>query len=257
MKYLLFPVKLFYHLYAFAVFVGLMLLVLPFVVIATLFGRVIGGNITIRLCQFWADVMFFLGGLRQTNTYLSPHDPKKRYVFVVNHISYLDPPAIIKAIRKQPFRVLGKYEMTKFPIFGFIYRNAAIMVDRSSVRNRAKSIHLLRNAVKKNISIVVFPEGTFNETGYPLKRFFDGAFRIAIETQTPVKPVLLLDTYDRLNYKSLFSLSPGISRVVFLDEISVNGLTMKDVQVLKDKVYKEMEQKLLFYNASWIRHTKK
>ena len=243
-------------MYAFVLFVALMLIVLPFVAIAALFGWVVGGNITIRLCQFWADVMFFLGGLRQTNIYLSPPDPKKRYVFVANHISYLDPPAIIKAIRKRPFRALGKYEMTKFPLFGFIYRSAAIMVDRSSVRNRVKSILLLRNAIKKNISIVVFPEGTFNETGEPLKKFFDGAFRIAIETQTPIKPILLLDTYDRLNYKTLFSLNPGRSRVVFLDEISVDGLTMKEVQVLKDKVYKEMEQKLLFYNASWIHHTK-
>ncbi len=39
---------------------------------------------------------------------------------------------------------------------------------------------------------MVFPEGTFNMTTEPLKEFYDGAFRVAIETQTPVKPVLFL-----------------------------------------------------------------
>jgi 1-acyl-sn-glycerol-3-phosphate acyltransferase len=98
----------------------------------------------------------------------------------------------------------------------------------------------------------MFPEGTFNETNNPLKEFYDGAFRIAIETQTPVKPVLFIDAYDRLHYKSFFSLTPGISRSVFLDEISVEGLTLKDVQKLKQKTFFIMEEALFRYRASWI-----
>ena len=98
----------------------------------------------------------------------------------------------------------------------------------------------------------MFPEGTFNETQYPLKDFYDGAFRIAIETQTPVKPVLFIDAYDRLHYKSILSLTPGISRSVFLDEISVEGLTLRDVQMLKQKTYDIMEDALVRYRASWI-----
>jgi 1-acyl-sn-glycerol-3-phosphate acyltransferase len=40
-------------------------------------------------------------------------------------------------------------------------------------------------------------------TGKPLKEFYDGAFRIAIETGTPIKPVLLLNTYERMHYSSI------------------------------------------------------
>ena len=98
----------------------------------------------------------------------------------------------------------------------------------------------------------MFPEGTFNETKHPLKEFFDGAFRIAIETQTPVKPVLFLDAYNRMHYKSILSLTPGISRSVFLEEISVEGLTLKDVQMLKQKTFVVMEEALLRYRASWV-----
>ena len=98
------------------------------------------------------------------------------------------------------------------------------MVDRSDADHRAKSVEMLKSILKKNISVAIAPEGTFNMTGKPLKEFYDGAFKIAIETQTPIKPVLFLDTYDRLNYHSVFSLTPGRSRSVFLEEISVNGL---------------------------------
>ena len=111
----------------------------------------------------------------------------------------------------------------------------------------------LKSVIRKGISIVISPEGTFNTTHKPLKEFYDGAFRIAIETQTPIKPVLFLDSYDRNNYKSILSFSPGKARIVYLDEIPVEGLTVKDVKYLKEKVYKVMEEKLIAYRASWIR----
>jgi 1-acyl-sn-glycerol-3-phosphate acyltransferase len=159
----------------------------------------------------------------------------------------------MKAIRKQHFRVLGKAEMAKIPIFGFLYRNTVVLVDRSSAEKRAKSVMQLKSVIKKGISIVISPEGTFNLTHQPLKEFYDGAFKVAIETQTPIKPILFLDAYDRYHYDNVFSLTPGKSRIVYLDEIPVEGLTTKHVQWLKEKVYKVMEEKLIEYKVSWIK----
>ncbi len=85
-----------------------------------------------------------------------------------------------------------------------------------------------------------------------LKDFYDGAFKIAIETQKPIRPILFLDTYDRLNYKSIFSLNPGKSRGVYLAQTSTEGLTIKDVTALKEKIFKQMEEALIRYKASWI-----
>ena len=90
-------------------------------------------------------------------------------------------------------------------------------------------------------------------THQPLKNFYDGAFRIAIETQTPIKPILFLDSYDRLNYNSLFSLTPGRSRAVYLPETETDGLTLKDVATLRNKIYSQMEEGLLRYSATWIK----
>jgi len=78
---------------------------------------------------------------------------------------------------------------------------------------------------------------------------------VAIETQTPVKPVLFLDAYRRMPYESLFSMSPGQSRIVYLDEISVSSYTLKDVGRLKDEVYAIMEKKLIEYDAAWRKET--
>jgi 1-acyl-sn-glycerol-3-phosphate acyltransferase len=160
----------------------------------------------------------------------------------------MDIPPIVCTAR-QPIRVLGKYEMVKIPVFGWIYRAAVILVDRRDAERRAKSVRALKAAVKQGISIFIFPEGTFNETGKPLKEFFDGAFRIAIETQTPIKPLLFVDTVKRLHYKGLLQLTPGKNRVVYLEEIKVDGLTMKDMPMLKQQVYDAMEEGLIRYNT--------
>jgi len=160
---------------------------------------------------------------------------------------------LMKAIRGQHFRILGKAELAKVPIFGFLYKNAVVLVERDDAAKRAKSVLQLKSVLRKGISIALSPEGTFNMTHEPLKEFYDGAFRIAIETQTPIKPILFLDTYDRLHYKSIFSLTPGRSRIVFMEEIKVEGLTTKDMPLLKDKVYAVMEEGLRRYKASWIK----
>lgn len=157
------------------------------------------------------------------------------------------PPIVL--IAHQPIRILGKYEMVKVPVFGWIYRAAVILVDRRDSDTRSRSVRALKSALKHHISIFIFPEGTFNETKQPLKEFYDGAFRIAIETQTPIKPVLLVDTLDRLHYRGIFELTPGLNRVVYLEEIPVKGLTLKDIQSLKQKTYTIMENGLKRYRS--------
>lgn len=239
-------------MYALGMFILCMLLVIPAVVIASFFGKVRGGNFIYRLCSYWSDVWFFIIGIRHRNFYEHPHNKNKQYIFVANHISYLDAPVIVKTLR-QKVRVLGKVEVAAVPLFGFIYRKAVVTVDRSSALHRANSVRILKKVIRKGISIFIFPEGTFNETDQPLKDLYDGAFRIAIETQTPIKPLLFLDTWNRMHYCSAFSLNPGRSRTVFLKEIPVEGLTGKDVETLKEKVSQVMEQKLREYKAGWIK----
>lgn len=243
MKWIKRVLQFVYSIYAFALFIGMMFLVIPLAVIASFFGRIRGGNSIYRMLGVWGDAWLFCIGIFHKNIYLVPHSKDHACIFVINHTSYMDIPVLVKSLR-QPVRVLGKMEMSKIPVFGFLYRHATVMVDRSNVENRARSVKSLKALLKKNISVVIFPEGTFNMTGQPLKDFYNGAFKIAVETQTPVKPVIFPDNLDRLHFRSVFSLTPGISRAIYMKEIPVDGLTLADVERLKQEVYDKMDAEL-------------
>jgi 1-acyl-sn-glycerol-3-phosphate acyltransferase len=256
MKWLLKPFQWIYCIYGLVTFVSIMLLIFPFALIAALFGRIRGGNMIYRLCTLWADIWFFLVFIYHRNYYEQPLDKSKPYIFVGNHISFIDAPLLARTIRR-PIRALGRIELSKMPVFGFIYRSVVVIVNRSDADHRKKSVRNLVSVISKGVSIIVMPEGTFNMGHKPLKDFYDGAFKVAIETQTTLKPFLLLDAFDRMHYRHLFTLTPGKSRAVFLQEVPVDGLTLNDVPSLKQKVYELMEKKLIEYKASWIPLTPK
>lgn len=253
MRIVLKPLLWVYCICALLLFIAGMLCAFPFVIVFSLRGSIKGGNLIYKACYYWDWSWMTILGLHHIMLPGPEPDPSGRYVFVANHISYLDIPLILRVIRRRPFRVLGKAEMKKVPIFGYIYSRAVVMVDRSSPDRRSKSARELIGILRQGISVFIFPEGTFNETHAPLKEFYDGAFRIAIETQTPVKPILFLDTYDRMHYSTVFNLNPGRLRTVFLPEVEVEGLTMDDLSALKEKVFKMMEEELVLRGASWVR----
>jgi len=238
-----------YWLYAWLTFIALMLVVFVLVLFYLPFGKITAGNLVYKTCNIWGRIWYFLVDIKHKEIYEVPHNRNRQFIFVANHSSYMDIPCIVMCLH-QPIRVLGKYEMVRYPIFGLIYRVAAILVDRSDTAHRAQSVRALKAAIARGISIFIFPEGTFNETGKPLKDFYDGAFRTAVETQTPIKPILFIDNNERLNQKSIFSLTPGICRCVYLDEIKVDGYKTKhDMHLLKQKVYDLMEEGLIKYRG--------
>lgn len=254
MKRLLKPFQWLYSIYAVLFFILTLFIVFPIALIASFLGAIKGGNFIYKLCGVWADVWLALIFIRQKNIYEQKPIKGQPYIYVANHISYLDAVLIVKTVR-EPIRPLGKVELARVPFFGFIYRNVIVTIDRSNAENRAKSVRQLKAMLLKGISVFFFPEGTFNTTGNPLKSFYDGAFRLALETGIPIKPVLFLDAYNRMHNSSLLSLNPGQSRAVFLPEIGVKGLTMNDMASLKQNVFEEMEKKLKEYGASWIKES--
>ncbi|HUP13881.1 MAG TPA: lysophospholipid acyltransferase family protein [Niastella sp.] len=243
--------RVLYAVCAMLLFIALMLPVFIWSMMVLPFGRIRSGNLIYKACTLWGDVWFLLLFIRHQNIYEQALKKGQSYIFVSNHISYMDTPTIVKAIRR-PVRPLGKAEITKVPFFGFIYKKVIVTVDRSSVANRARSVQLLKSLLRKGVSVLMFPEGTFNTTGKPLADFFVGAFRIAIETRTPIKPVLFLDGYDRIHYSSVFSFNPGRNRCVFLEQVPTDKLTLRDVPQLKETVRQMMWDKLIEYKASWI-----
>ena len=200
-----------------------------------------------NIIRYWSRWWLWLIGMPVKTLGKKPGEGK--YVVVANHISYIDPLVIFPAIPGY-FRPLGKKEVSRIPVVGFIYKQIVIMVDRSSADSRAKSLRLLWRVLHNECSIIIFPEGTFNETPATLKEFYDGAFRLAINTQTDIFPMVLPDTADRWHYSAWWKLWPGKNRVVYLPHVQVAGLTMENLPALKQTVFDMMEAALNKYQAA-------
>ena len=237
-----------FSIYGFFFFILLLIILLPAFFIASLFGPVKGGNFFFKLCGFWSDIWFLLIGVRSKVLHEAKNEEQRPCIFVANHSSYMDIPMLVNIVR-EPVRVLGKQEMASIPLFGYVYRNVVVMVNRKDATQRAKSVAALKKVLNQGISIFIFPEGTFNESDQPLKDFYDGAFRIALETKTPIQPIIFPDSEDRLGQDSVFSLRPGISRAVYLPLVELKDFKEQDVATLKQLVFEKMSEALLRYRT--------
>lgn len=161
-----------------------------------------------------------------------PTDPRRPYVVVANHESFVD----ILLISHLPFEMkwMSKSEFFKMPFVGWGMRLAGdIRLDRGEQNAGMEAIKQSLDRLQKHVSVMIFPEGTRSKTG-ELQEFKDGAFRIAIQAGAPILPVAVLGTRDALiKHDWRFGYSKAEARV--LDPIPTDGLTKHDVAELRDR----------------------
>ena len=237
-------VQPFYTAFVVITFLISLSIVFPLVALVSLGNSAKSRRGIYGILRTWSTLWLWLIGMPVRKKGIVPL--QGRFVIVANHISYLDTIVIFPALPGY-FRVLGKKEFARIPLVGFIYKQIVILVDRSNNVSRAISMRLMWRVLRKEGNIMIFPEGTFNETGAPLKSFYDGAFRLALTTGTAILPVVFPDTLHRWHHSSWWKLWPGKNRAVFLPPVSVEGMAMDDLPELKDRVYKAMEAELMKY----------
>lgn len=234
--------------YGAVIFIALMLIVLPFVLLASaLLSQATGKRVILILLRCWAWA-FSITSFFWTKT-IHQHLVNRRvpHIYVGNHGSYLDAVVVCTSI-PQYFSPLGKVEMTKIPIFGAIYKRIVVLIDRSSKESREQSVASLKEEIRQGASILIFPEGTMNKSAAHLSEFYDGAFRIAIETQTPLMPFVMINNRALLPRTDPLLAKPGIITTVFITPVSVEGLTAADVPMLKQKVFDLMNEAIIRYS---------
>ncbi len=175
-------------------------------------------------------------------------DRKRSYIFVINHTSFLDACAIPIAIPSSLVG-LGKKELSKIPIFGWVTSRWAVWVDRSSPESRREGSLKLKEILNGGTSVLIAPEGTRNNTDQLLLPFRHGPFRLAIESQISVIPVVIHNASKLMKRGSLL-LKPGIVHSYVLPEVPVDGLTEADVEGLSERVHKMMYEKIVELNGS-------
>lgn len=195
------------------------------------------------LNRLWSTVFFTFIFIRVqfVNRHLIEKD--QQYVIVSNHFSYLDIP-VLGFINKDIVFV-GKSSLGKIPLFGYMFRNLHIAVDRSSMKSRGESIMKTKQALEEGSSVVMFPEGGITSPSPPVMgRFKDSAFKIAIEKQIPVIPVTLSYNHLILPDDGKLLLRYKKAKAVIHPPITVDDLDKKSVTELRNACFEVIQHQL-------------
>jgi len=136
-----------------------------------------------------------------------------------------------------PNKTIAKKSFAKMPIFGWIYTAGSVLVDRKDDRSRRKSYEDMKAVLANGMDMLLYPEGTRNKTNDPLKSFYDGAFRLSVDTGKPIIPVLLFNTRKILPASKIFFMLPHRIEMHILPAVDPKGMTAKD---LKEKIFQIM-----------------
>jgi 1-acyl-sn-glycerol-3-phosphate acyltransferase len=135
-------------------------------------------------------------------------------IFMANHISNLDPPALISNLPGRT-SVFLKRSLMKIPILGYAFRlGGLIPVDRDgNVESAQQSVAQARRALAEGLHITTFVEGTRSPDGHMLP-FKKGPFFLAMDSGAPCIPVSIYGTEKILPWGS-GRIHPGTAHIVF------------------------------------------
>jgi 1-acyl-sn-glycerol-3-phosphate acyltransferase len=192
--------------------------------------------------------------LRVKKRFLFKPNAKNVFIYCVNHASYLDIPVLTYVL--PGFNAfIGKSSIGKVPLFGYMFRNLHITVDRKSSKDRARALQLSESFLKQGRSLIFFPEGGIKKKKQPgLAPFKDGAFRLAMELNIPVVPVTLPFNWKILPDSNMLQPNPGTIQVVIHKPLYPSAYAEVDIEALKQDVFRIIEAELKDWNPSQYQH---
>jgi 1-acyl-sn-glycerol-3-phosphate acyltransferase len=161
-----------------------------------------------------------------------PANPRHPYIAVSNHESWAD----IFLLSHLPWEMkwLSKDAVFKIPLMGWMMRMAGdIPVVRGQRASAIAAMEACRDRLEKNVSVMIFPEGTRSKT-FELLPFKDGAFRLAIEMGLPILPIAVAGTRYAME-KGSFAFRRATAHARVLEPIETTGLTLDDLPELRER----------------------
>ncbi|MBX2932060.1 MAG: 1-acyl-sn-glycerol-3-phosphate acyltransferase [Chitinophagaceae bacterium] len=199
-----------------------------------------GQTIFIAISRIWMNVWLTLIGCPVKVLGKENIQKGETYIFTCNHNTLLDVPL------SSPFipdanKTIAKMSFAKIPLFGWYYAKGSILVDRKSDASRRKGFELMKRTLEEKIHVCIYPEGTRNRTGNPLKSFYDGAFKLSVDSSKAIIPSIIYNTKKAMPNDKTFYLLPCKLAIHFLPPIYPENLTTK---ALKEKVFNVMYEKV-------------
>lgn len=229
-----------------------LLLIDPLIIVCTiLYGSVnlvaslfeTTGRMQVAIARHWAKALLFVSFVRLRVEGLEKLDLNASYVFVSNHLSYMDTPCILATIPVQ-FRFMAKKGLFKIPFLGYhLTRAGHIAVPRDNPREAVKAMAEAGKMIReRGISVLIFPEGGRSPDA-KLQPFKEGAFHIALNAGVPIVPVALAGTEKVLPFGS-GTVSPARVTLKIGTPIPTAGLGAKDRAGLAQQSHDQIAEML-------------
>jgi 1-acyl-sn-glycerol-3-phosphate acyltransferase len=216
----------------FLVFLILTVLAIPVLLMCTLFGLrdafLVYGRWMMRVGRGILGIDVVVTGLDRL-------DRGTPYVFMSNHLSFLDGP-LLMTVLDRPARVIVKRFVFRIPVLGLGMRfSGYVPLDKEGAgagrRSIARAACLIR---EKRYSFLIYPEGTRSFDG-KLLRFRRGGFFLALESGAPIVPVSVKGTYE-LMPRGKWLVRKGPVTITLHEPIPVTGYTEGTMAEIMDIV---------------------
>jgi len=187
------------------------------------------GRLFHQIARGWARAVLLTSGVKVRVVGLEKIDPERNYVYVSNHASMFDIPAIVAGIPDQ-IRIVYKKELEVIPFFGWGLKwGAYIGIDRRRGVEAMKSLDEAIAKVQRGASLLLYAEGTRTQDG-KLQPFKRGAFNLAVRAGIPVIPLTVNGSFNILPKHSLY-IHPGTVTLILEDPIPVESGGGKDQEM--------------------------
>lgn len=198
------------------------------------------GNTQHLVARAWSRQLLAIGGVRVRIEGLENIDPAGSYIFVSNHVSFMDTPVLMANIPVQ-FRFLAKRGLFQIPFLGnHLHRAGHIPIPRDDIRGMLKALSQAAEAVRKHkICLVIFPEGGRTHDGLGLQEFKDGAAYLAVKSGVPMVPVGLVGMEKILPMGSAHVRS-GVATLRIGKPVPTEGISAKEHKALTERMRLEV-----------------
>ncbi len=198
------------------------------------------GNLVYRMARLWSRGLLFFSGISLEVLSEVELDPRTPYVFMSNHQSLFDIPALIASLPGQS-RFLAKRSLFRIPVFGWAIRAGGfISIDREDRSRAGQSFSAAVARLRAGASAVVFPEGTRSLDGRLLP-FQRGGFLLALKSGLPIVPVGIRGSLE-VQPKGHRRVRPGRVSVRYGSPIATQEYGIRDRERLSSRVREEIEE---------------